>query len=143
MKPSPEIHQPQDVDADRRSNSRNQADSSIAALLVLLRFTMMPSLRAHRTFEHPHRPSRRQYRATADLIRLDLGESPAALNCAARLRSVAAEYLQQTIDGLKAFIADFVIPMQSSGEAFISPAQVQLGPKFVRSSTGTRFVFAA
>jgi len=54
-----------------------------------------------------------------------------------------AEYLQQTIDGLKAFNPDFVIPMHCSGEAFISLAQAQFGPKFVRSSTGTRFVFSA
>ena len=54
-----------------------------------------------------------------------------------------AEYLQQTIDGLKAFNPDFVIPMHCSGEAFISLTQAQFGPKFVRSSTGTRFVFAA
>jgi 7,8-dihydropterin-6-yl-methyl-4-(beta-D-ribofuranosyl)aminobenzene 5'-phosphate synthase len=53
------------------------------------------------------------------------------------------EYLQQTIDGLKAFDPDFVIPMHCSGEAFISMAQAQLGSKFVRSSTGTRFVFSA
>lgn len=53
------------------------------------------------------------------------------------------EYLQQTIDGLKAFNPDFVIPMHCSGEAFISLAQAQFGPKFVRSSTGTRFVFSA
>jgi 7,8-dihydropterin-6-yl-methyl-4-(beta-D-ribofuranosyl)aminobenzene 5'-phosphate synthase len=54
-----------------------------------------------------------------------------------------AEYLQQTIDGLKPFNPDFVIPMHCSGEAFISLAQAQFGPKFVRSSTGTRFIFSA
>jgi 7,8-dihydropterin-6-yl-methyl-4-(beta-D-ribofuranosyl)aminobenzene 5'-phosphate synthase len=53
------------------------------------------------------------------------------------------EYLQQTIDGLEAFNPDFVIPMHCSGEAFISLAQAQFGSKFVRSSTGTRFVFSA
>lgn len=53
------------------------------------------------------------------------------------------EYLQQTIDGLKAFNPDFLIPMHCSGEAFISMVQAQFGPKFVRSSTGTRFVFSA
>lgn len=53
------------------------------------------------------------------------------------------DYLQQTLDGLKAFNPDFVIPMHCSGEAFIGMAQAQFGPKFVRSSTGTRFVFAA
>jgi 7,8-dihydropterin-6-yl-methyl-4-(beta-D-ribofuranosyl)aminobenzene 5'-phosphate synthase len=52
-------------------------------------------------------------------------------------------YLQQTIDGLKPFNPDFVIPMHCSGEAFISMAQAQFGPKFVRSSTGTRFIFSA
>jgi 7,8-dihydropterin-6-yl-methyl-4-(beta-D-ribofuranosyl)aminobenzene 5'-phosphate synthase len=52
-------------------------------------------------------------------------------------------YLQQTIDGLKPFNPDFVIPMHCSGETFISMAQAQFGPKFVRSSTGTRFIFSA
>lgn len=52
-------------------------------------------------------------------------------------------YLQQTIDGLKPFNPDYVIPMHCSGEAFISLAQAQFGPKFVRSSTGTRFIFSA
>ncbi len=52
-------------------------------------------------------------------------------------------YLQQTIDGLKPFNPDFVIPMHCSGETFIAMAQAQFGPRFVRSSTGTRFVFSA
>lgn len=52
-------------------------------------------------------------------------------------------YLQQTIDGLKPFNPDFVIPMHCSGETFIGMAQAQFGPKFVRSSTGTRFIFSA
>jgi 7,8-dihydropterin-6-yl-methyl-4-(beta-D-ribofuranosyl)aminobenzene 5'-phosphate synthase len=52
-------------------------------------------------------------------------------------------YLQQTIDGLKPFDPDFVIPMHCSGENFVGMAQAQFGSKFVRSSTGTRFVFSA
>jgi 7,8-dihydropterin-6-yl-methyl-4-(beta-D-ribofuranosyl)aminobenzene 5'-phosphate synthase len=53
------------------------------------------------------------------------------------------DYLQQTIDGLKAFNPDFIIPMHCSGEAFIDMAQANFGPKFLRSSTGTRFIFSA
>lgn len=53
------------------------------------------------------------------------------------------EYLKQTIEGLKQFNPDFVIPMHCSGEAFIVMAAAEFGPKFIRSSTGTRFIFNA
>lgn len=33
--------------------------------------------------------------------------------------------------------------MHCSGEAFIGMAQAQFGPKFLRSSTGTRLIFSA
>lgn len=53
------------------------------------------------------------------------------------------EYLKQTVDNLKQFNPDFLIPMHCSGEAFIALAQAEFGPKFIRSSTGTRFIFNA
>jgi len=55
----------------------------------------------------------------------------------------APEYLKQTLEGLKKFNPDFLIPMHCSGEAFISMAAAEFGPKFIRSSTGTRFVFTS
>lgn len=53
------------------------------------------------------------------------------------------EYLKQTVDGLKQFNPDFLIPMHCSGETFISMAAAEFGPKFIRSSTGSRFIFTA
>ncbi len=53
------------------------------------------------------------------------------------------EYLKQTIEGLKQFNPDFVIPMHCSGETFITMAAAEFGPKFIRSSTGSRFIFNA
>jgi 7,8-dihydropterin-6-yl-methyl-4-(beta-D-ribofuranosyl)aminobenzene 5'-phosphate synthase len=53
------------------------------------------------------------------------------------------EYLKQTVEGLKQFNPDFLIPMHCSGETFISMAAAEFGPKFIRSSTGTRFIFSA
>jgi len=53
------------------------------------------------------------------------------------------EYLRETVMALKALSPDFAIPMHCSGEAFIATAQREFGPKAVRSSTGSRFVFGA
>jgi len=53
------------------------------------------------------------------------------------------EYLKQTIESLKQFNPDFLIPMHCSGETFITMAAAEFGPKFIRSSTGTRFIFSA
>ena len=55
----------------------------------------------------------------------------------------APEYLRETIAGLKQFNPDFLVPMHCSGEAFITMAAQEFGPKFIRSSTGSRFVFSA
>ncbi|MEY3981664.1 MAG: hypothetical protein RLZZ281_533, partial [Pseudomonadota bacterium] len=52
-------------------------------------------------------------------------------------------YLKQTIESLKQFNPDFLIPMHCSGETFITMAAAEFGPKFIRSSTGTRFIFSA
>ena len=54
-----------------------------------------------------------------------------------------ADYQRQTLAELKAINPDFLIPMHCSGETFISMVQQEMPDKFIRSSTGTRFTFAA
>jgi 7,8-dihydropterin-6-yl-methyl-4-(beta-D-ribofuranosyl)aminobenzene 5'-phosphate synthase len=53
------------------------------------------------------------------------------------------DYQRQTLTELKALNPDVLIPMHCSGEAFISMAQQEMPDRFIRSSTGTRFVFGA
>ncbi|MCI1191914.1 MBL fold metallo-hydrolase [Calidifontimicrobium sp. SYSU G02091] len=55
----------------------------------------------------------------------------------------APEYQRQTLAELKAINPDFLIPMHCSGEAFIAMVQAEMPERFVRSSTGTRFIFSA
>ena len=55
----------------------------------------------------------------------------------------ALDYQRQTAAELKAINPDVLIPMHCSGEAFISIVQQEMPEKFIRSSTGTRFTFAA
>lgn len=55
----------------------------------------------------------------------------------------APEYQRETAMALKELNPDYLIPMHCSGEAFIAIAMQELGPKVIRSSTGTRFVFSA
>jgi 7,8-dihydropterin-6-yl-methyl-4-(beta-D-ribofuranosyl)aminobenzene 5'-phosphate synthase len=55
----------------------------------------------------------------------------------------SAEYQRQTLNELKALNPDVLIPMHCSGETFISMVQQEMGDKFIRSSTGTRFTFQA
>lgn len=52
------------------------------------------------------------------------------------------DYQRQTAAELKAINPDFIIPMHCSGEAFINIVQTEMPEKFIRSSTGTRFIFA-
>lgn len=54
-----------------------------------------------------------------------------------------ADYQRQTFEALKALKPDFLLPMHCSGETFISMVQAGMPDSFVRSSTGTRFVFNA
>lgn len=51
------------------------------------------------------------------------------------------DYQRQTAAELKAINPEFLIPMHCSGETFINIVQAEMPEKFVRSSTGTRFVF--
>jgi 7,8-dihydropterin-6-yl-methyl-4-(beta-D-ribofuranosyl)aminobenzene 5'-phosphate synthase len=52
------------------------------------------------------------------------------------------DYQRQTAAELKAINPDFIIPMHCSGEAFIGIVQNEMPEKFIRSSTGTRFIFS-
>lgn len=55
----------------------------------------------------------------------------------------AVDYQRQTLAELKAINPDFLIPMHCSGETFVSMVHTEMPERFVRSSTGTRFVFNA
>jgi len=52
------------------------------------------------------------------------------------------EYLRQTVAEIKAIDPDWLIPMHCTGEAFIAIAMQEMAGKVLRSSTGTRYVFA-
>ena len=54
-----------------------------------------------------------------------------------------AEYQRQTAAELKKLNPDVVIPMHCSGETFVGIVQAEMPDRFIRSSTGTRFVFGA
>lgn len=53
------------------------------------------------------------------------------------------EYLRETAAALREINPDFLIPMHCTGEGFNAVAQQELGAKYVRSSTGTRYTFGA
>jgi 7,8-dihydropterin-6-yl-methyl-4-(beta-D-ribofuranosyl)aminobenzene 5'-phosphate synthase len=53
------------------------------------------------------------------------------------------EYVRETVAALKEINPDHVIPMHCTGEAFIDIAQKEMGGKFIRSYTGSRFIFGA
>ena len=55
----------------------------------------------------------------------------------------AVDYQRQTLAELKTINPDFLIPMHCSGETFVSMVHTEMPDRFVRSSTGTRFVFNA
>lgn len=51
------------------------------------------------------------------------------------------DYVRQTVSGLAADDIDYVIPLHCTGDAFHDIARNELGPKLLRSYSGTRFVF--
>ena len=53
------------------------------------------------------------------------------------------EYLLETVRALKEIGPDYLIPMHCTGEAFLALAQQEMPGKVIRSSTGTRYTFAA
>jgi 7,8-dihydropterin-6-yl-methyl-4-(beta-D-ribofuranosyl)aminobenzene 5'-phosphate synthase len=53
------------------------------------------------------------------------------------------EYVRQTVGGLKELEPDYIIPMHCTGETFIQILQQEMPEKFIRSYTGSRYVFGA
>jgi len=53
------------------------------------------------------------------------------------------DYVRETVAGLKEINPDFVIPMHCTGETFIDVIREELPAKFIRSYTGSRFIFEA
>jgi len=53
------------------------------------------------------------------------------------------EYVRETVAALKAINPDHVIPMHCTGEAFTDIVQQEMPSKFIRSYTGSRFIFGA
>jgi 7,8-dihydropterin-6-yl-methyl-4-(beta-D-ribofuranosyl)aminobenzene 5'-phosphate synthase len=51
------------------------------------------------------------------------------------------DYVRQTVAALKADDVDYVIPLHCTGDTFYAMAKQELGPKVLRSYSGTRFVF--
>lgn len=51
------------------------------------------------------------------------------------------DYVRQTVAALKESDVDYVIPLHCTGDAFSEVAKTTLGPKLLRSYSGTRFVF--
>jgi 7,8-dihydropterin-6-yl-methyl-4-(beta-D-ribofuranosyl)aminobenzene 5'-phosphate synthase len=53
------------------------------------------------------------------------------------------EYVRETVAALKTINPDYVIPMHCTGEAFTDIVQQEMPGKFIRSYTGSRFIFGA
>lgn len=51
------------------------------------------------------------------------------------------EYVRQTVAGLKEIEPDYIIPMHCTGETFVQILQQEMPDKFIRSYTGSRYVF--
>jgi 7,8-dihydropterin-6-yl-methyl-4-(beta-D-ribofuranosyl)aminobenzene 5'-phosphate synthase len=52
------------------------------------------------------------------------------------------DYIRETVMELKAEDVDYVIPLHCTGDTFYAMAKQELGPKVLRSYSGTRFVFS-
>ena len=53
------------------------------------------------------------------------------------------DYVRETVAALKALNPDCVIPMHCTGEAFIDIVRQEMPDKFIRSYTGSRYLFGA
>lgn len=53
------------------------------------------------------------------------------------------DYVRETVAALKAINPDCVIPMHCTGEAFIDIVRQEMPDKFIRSYTGSRYIFGA
>ena len=57
------------------------------------------------------------------------------------LAPYSEDYVRQSVAALKEADVDYVIPLHCTGEPFYDIAKKELGPKVLRSYSGTRFVF--
>jgi len=53
------------------------------------------------------------------------------------------DYVRETVAALKEINPEYVIPMHCTGEVFIDIVQKEMAGKFIRSYTGSRFIFGA
>ena len=53
------------------------------------------------------------------------------------------DYMRATVAALKDIDPDRIIPMHCTGETFIDIAQKEMPDKFIRSYTGSRYIFWA
>ena len=53
------------------------------------------------------------------------------------------DYVRETVAALKEINPGHVIPMHCTGEMFIDMVQREMPDKFIRSYTGSRFIFGA
>lgn len=53
------------------------------------------------------------------------------------------DYVRETVAALKELDPDYIIPMHCTGEAFIDIVQSEMPKKFIRSYTGSRYIFNA
>jgi len=53
------------------------------------------------------------------------------------------DYVRETVAALKEINPDVIIPMHCSGEVFIDILQKEMPEKFIRSYTGSRYIFGA
>jgi 7,8-dihydropterin-6-yl-methyl-4-(beta-D-ribofuranosyl)aminobenzene 5'-phosphate synthase len=53
------------------------------------------------------------------------------------------EYVRQTVAALKDVDPDYIIPMHCSGETFAQILQKEMPDRFIRSYTGSRYIFGA
>jgi len=53
------------------------------------------------------------------------------------------DYVRETVAALKDINPDVIIPMHCSGEVFIDMVHKEMPDKFIRSYTGSRYIFSA
>jgi 7,8-dihydropterin-6-yl-methyl-4-(beta-D-ribofuranosyl)aminobenzene 5'-phosphate synthase len=53
------------------------------------------------------------------------------------------DYVRETVNALKEINPDVVIPMHCTGDTFIEVLQTEMPGRFIRSYSGSQFVFGA
>jgi 7,8-dihydropterin-6-yl-methyl-4-(beta-D-ribofuranosyl)aminobenzene 5'-phosphate synthase len=56
---------------------------------------------------------------------------------------LADDYIKETVAALKALKPDYVVPLHCSGDRFREIAKAEMPQNYIRTSVGTRLVFAA